>query len=189
MLRFIFLLIFRIKGWKVVNTHPEASRRCVIVAAPHTSNWDFVYAIAAFVDLKIPYRFTIKKEWLRPPFGWFIKPLGAIGINRKAKLKGEKKRSTVDAMIDLFEQEKELAMVVTIEGTRKKVDKIKTGFYHVALNAGVPIGLGYMDYEKKVGGIGGMIYPTGNYEEDLKKIYAFFAGITPCHPALNSFVK
>ena len=187
MLRYLFLIILKLKGWKVVNTEPVASRRCVLIGAPHTSNWDFVYSIAAFVELKIPYRFTIKKEWLKPPFGWIIKPLGAIGINRNAKVKGGERRSTVDAMLDLFEQENELALVVTIEGTRKKVDKVKTGFYHVAMKAGVPIGLGFMDYKKRIGGIGGMIYPTGDYEADLKKIYAYYATINPRFPELNSF--
>lgn len=188
MLRLIFNFLFWIKGWKVENLHPDYTERCVMMAAPHTSNWDLVMTIAAFERIKVPLRFTIKKEWLKFPVGLFIKPLGAIAINRGPKIEGEKRKSMVDAMADLFNQQKRIALVITPEGTRKKVSELKTGFYHLALKANVPICLGYADYKRKVAGIGKVIHPSGDYEKDLKEIYAFYATVTPKDMALHSFI-
>ncbi len=188
MLRLIFRFLFWIKGWKVVNLIPEVTNRCVMAAAPHTSNWDLVMTIVAFEKIKVPMRFTIKDDWLKPPFGPFIKPLGALAIDRSPKKPGEERRSMVDAMAQLFEDNKDIALVITPEGTRKKVKELRTGFYHIALKAKVPIALGYADYKKKIAGVGKVIYPTGNYEADLAEIKAFYAGITAADQNLNSFI-
>lgn len=188
MLRFIFRFLFWIKGWKVENLYPNETERCVMTAAPHTSNWDLVMVIAAFEKIKVPLRFTIKKEWLKFPVGLFIKPLGAIAINRSPKVPGEARKSMVEAMADLFEQQERIALVITPEGTRKKVSELRTGFYHLALKAKVPIALGYADYAKKIAGIGKVIYPTGDYEKDVQEIKAFYATISAADQKKNSFI-
>lgn len=180
MLKKLFRLIFKLKGWKIKGEFPEEVKKCVMIGAPHTSNMDTILSVAAFDIMGIPLRFTIKKEWLRFPMSIFLKPLGAIGIDRANK--HGKKKSMVEGMVDLFNRHKELVIIVTPEGTRKKVTQWKTGFYFVAQKAKVPIVLGYLDYKNKIAGIGEVIYPTGNIEKDFQKIAAFYKDITPKFP-------
>lgn len=187
MLRLIFRWIFRKNGWQVENPYLDECQHCVMVGAPHTSNWDFVYTIVAFEVMRIPLRFTIKKEWMRFPLSVFVRPFGAVAIDRDPKEPGQEKKSMVDAMSDLLIANKTMAMVVTPEGTRKPVKKLKTGFYHVALKAGVPIALGFLDYKRRVAGVGKIIHPTGDMCADLQIIADYYKTITPKFPELNSF--
>lgn len=181
MFRLFCKFVFWIWGWKVGPWNVGELKKYVIIAVPHTSNWDFIIAIAVFSHLKIPLRFTIKQAWTKFPFGHIVKPLGAIGINRKKSLR------MVDNMVDILNKaEGEMALVVTPEGTRSKVDKWKTGFYHIAVKANVPIALGYADYAKKEAGIGKIFYPTGDMKKDLKEIIDFYKNVTPKHPASSN---
>jgi len=182
MIAWIFDLIFTLHGWKLNPNRPEGIDRCVMIAAPHTSNWDLIYAIAAFRRMKIPLRFTIKKEWIRFPFKRLILSMGGIGIDRRPKNPGEQRLSMVDAMANLFTTNDQISVMVTPEGTRKLSTTWKTGFYVVARNAGVPIGLGYLDYAKKEAGVGGMIFPGEDMEGDMRKIMAFYKDISPKYP-------
>jgi 1-acyl-sn-glycerol-3-phosphate acyltransferase len=178
--------IFWVTGWKMDDRlqgeFKQDVRRCVMIAAPHTSNWDIMYARAVFSMLDIPIRFTVKKEWLRFPFKGFMLALGAIGIDRSPKKPGDPRQSMTEAMIELFAQNKELAVMVTPEGTRSLRTKWKTGFYHVAVGAKVPIGLGYLDYANKVAGVGKMLHPSGDMDKDLREIMAFYKDIKGQHP-------
>ncbi len=168
-------------GWKVDKTLPPEIQKCIVVAAPHTTNWDYWYLIAAFGVLKQRMRVTIKKEWTRFPYGLITIPLGAIAIDRSPKTPDAPRPSLVEAMIQLFKNKKKLIIVVTPEGSRGKRDEWKTGFYHVAQGAGVPICLGYVDYKKKIAGIGKVIYLT-DFEQDMRTIMAFYQNITPLYP-------
>lgn len=168
----MFTFLFKIGGWKVTQTLPKEIIKCVIIAAPHTSNWDFIYGMGALREMKIKTRFTIKKEWYRFPFKWLMKSLGALPIDRSVKPDG-RRRGTVEAMVDLFNKHDDLLLLITPEGTRSRVEKWKTGFYHVALNAKVPIALGFIDYAKRECGVGKIIYPTGDYKTDMKSIMDF----------------
>ncbi len=174
--------IIRLSGWKVDQHLKQGFRRCVVVAAPHTSNWDFVLARAAFEVMEIPVRFTIKQEWTTGILGWLLVALGAIGIDRRPKDKQSQPISYVDAMAHLFEENNELAVLITPEGSRSKQDHWKTGFYHVAKLANVPIALGYLDYKKKEAGIGKVMWPGNSMESDMKEIMAFYRDKTPCFP-------
>ena len=147
-----------------------------MIAAPHTSNWDFVYARAAFYLMGIPLRFTIKKELFFFPLGPILSAFGGIAIDRS------KKGGMVGHMIELYKDRKELFILVTPEGTRSKAKNWKKGFYHVALGAGVPISCGYLDYAKKEAGIGPTVLPTGDYEKDLEIIQRFYRGVTAKYP-------
>jgi len=173
-------------GWKVDQHLKSDFRRCVVVAAPHTSNWDFVIARAAFEVMEIPVRFTIKKEWTTGPIGWLLIALGAIGIDRKQKDSQLQPISYVEAMVNLFHNNEELAVLVTPEGSRKRVEHWKTGFYHIAKQANVPIAFGYMDYKTKVAGIGKVIWPSEDMEADMKEVMRFYKGIHPKFPELFS---
>lgn len=179
---YIVKFFYWLSGWKMNNQMPKEIRKCVMLAIPHTSNWDLYYARMAFVLMKIPVRFTVKKEWLRFPFGLLMKPIGAIGIDRSPKVAGQERKSMVEAMTDLFNSTDELVIMVTPEGTRSKSTKWKSGFYHVAMNAKVPIGLGYLDYKTKTAGVGKMIYPSGDYIKDMKEIMDFYKDITAKYP-------
>ncbi|MCG8476795.1 MAG: 1-acyl-sn-glycerol-3-phosphate acyltransferase [Cytophagales bacterium] len=182
MWKLIAKIIFKTAGWKIKVEDPTKIRRAVMIAAPHTSNWDFIFARAAFFLMDIPVRYTIKKEWVNGIMGPLLRSLGAIGIDRSPKKEGEKRASMVDAMVNLFEEHKELVVMITPEGTRKYQPQWKTGFYRVAQNAGLPIVLGYLDFENKIAGIGPTIHPTNDYEKDLEKIKSFYRNIKGRHP-------
>ena len=166
----------KILGWKIDYNIPKEFNRCVLIAAPHTSNWDFLYCVLTFKILKIPYKFTIKKEWFRFPFNLIIKPLGGLAVDTK------KKNNTVEIMTKLFDQNKNFTMAVTPEGTRSKTEEWKSGFYRLAKQARVPICLGYLDYKTKTSGVGDVIFPTENMKEDFQKIMSFYQTKTPKFP-------
>ena len=175
--------IIWLSGWKVDQRLKADFKRCVMVAAPHTSNWDFLIARAAFEVMEIPVRFTIKKEWVDGPLGFLMKALGAIGIDRRPKADGEARLSYVDAMVRLFEETGDLVVLVTPEGTRSKATEWKTGFYHVAKAANVPIALGYLDYGKKIAGIGKILNVSDSMEKDMHEIMEFYSNIQAKIPA------
>ncbi len=174
-MKWLSKLVFWLSGWKIVGKAPS-EHQFVMVAAPHTSNWDFLYARAAFYVLDIPLKYTIKKELFFFPLGFFLKLMGGIPIDRS------KKSNMVDNMIKLYSDHDRLAILVTPEGTRSYSEKWKKGFYYVATGAKVPICCGYLDYKKKHAGIGPLLYPTGDYEEDLEKIQAFYRTVTAKYP-------
>ncbi|MDZ4844003.1 MAG: 1-acyl-sn-glycerol-3-phosphate acyltransferase [Chitinophagales bacterium] len=180
--KLISRLIFFIYGWTVDDKLKADFSRCVMIAAPHTSNWDLVFARGAFYLMGIPIRFTVKDSWTKFPLNLFMNPLGAIGIDRSPRKLGEERRSMTEAMIDLFNSRKELVVMVTPEGTRSLRTKWKKGFYHVAAGAKVPIALGYLDYKNKVAGVGKMVYPTGDMNKDMREIVAFYKDIQPKFP-------
>lgn len=160
---------------------PKEAQRCVMIASPHTSNWDMVFSAAAFHEMKIPLKFTIKKEWFRFPFNLLIDPLGGIPIDRSPKKAGEKRLSMVEAMANVFEGRESIAVMVTPEGTRKRNENWKTGFWYTAKQAGVPICLGYLDYKKKKAGVALVIWPS-NLEDDMATMMEFYNSISPCIP-------
>jgi 1-acyl-sn-glycerol-3-phosphate acyltransferase len=171
-----------LSGWQLHPDIPEAVQHCVIIAAPHTSNWDIYYARLGFYVMGVPLKFTIKKEWMRFPLGLLIGALGGLPIDRRPKEKGGERPSYTQLMAELLKKHDRIAMMVTPEGTRSKRTKWKTGFYYAALEAGVPICLGYLDYAKKEAGVGSVVYPTGNFQEDMEKIMAFYKDIPGKHP-------
>jgi 1-acyl-sn-glycerol-3-phosphate acyltransferase len=178
----MFKLIFRLAGWKITHYLPDEIKKCVIVAVPHTSNWDFVFGMGALKIMKLHPRFVIKKEWMRFPFRRLMRSLGALPIDRNAKNKLGEKKGTVDAMVEMFDKHDHLRLLITPEGTRKRAVKWKTGFYYVALKANVPIALGFMNYEKYECGIKKIIYPTGDFKSDMKLIMDFYKDAKPKRP-------
>lgn len=181
----LFYWFAKLKGWKFDESIPFAEyNHSVIISAPHTSNWDFIYAMACFHRLKVPIRFTIKKEWMRFPMSLVIKPLGGVAIDRSPKKGQSKKEGTTQAFIKLFEKNegKDFCVLFTAEGTRKRVEKWKSGFYYAAKGANKPIALSYLDYTKKIAGIGKIVHLTDNMEEDMRSIMDFYSTITPKFP-------
>lgn len=182
-MRLIARLLFWITGWKAEGQMPEGLTKCVMTAAPHTSNWDIVYTRAAFYILRIPVRFAIKKEWLDSPIGWLIRALGGIGIDRTPRNPGEERPSATEAMADLFNHHEGLVVLIAPEGTRSLRTKWKSGYYWTAVTAQVPIVLGFLDYDTKTAGTGPAIYPTGDHAADQKKINDFYVTKGPKIPS------
>ena len=184
--KLISRFIFWLYGWKVGDRLKGDLRqdvmRCVMIAEPHTSNWDLIFARATFSLLDVPVKFTVKDTWMKFPFGGIMRALGGIGIDRSHKKPGDPSPSMTEGMIDLFAKNKELSMMVTPEGTRSLRTKWKTGFYHVAVGAKVPIGLGYLDYKNRVAGVGKMLYPSGDMDKDMREIMAFYKDIKGKNP-------
>ena len=179
-------LSLKAMGWKIDNHWSSEIDQCVMIAAPHTTNWDALYARLALKSMNIPVRITIKDSYMRFPFGPFIRALGGIGINRAPKQMGEERPSMVQVMTDLFKQYPKLVMMVTPEGTRARREHWKSGFYHIAIAANVPIALSYLDYKKKTAGVGKILYPSGNIEQDMREIMQFYADVSPKYPELFS---
>ncbi len=174
--------LLSLSGWRISHDIPPEKERCVMIAAPHTSNWDIWYARLAFFIMEVPVKFTIKQQWTRFPFGLFFKPLGAIGIDRRPRKDSGERPSYVKLMVEIFERYERIAVMVTPEGTRSPRKKWKTGFYYVALEAGVPICLGYLDYANKIAGVGPVIHPSGDIQADMHRIMAFYDGIEGKYP-------
>ena len=167
-------LVYWLLGWKWTSVVPADLRKFLIIAVPHTSNWDFFYAFWAFKLMRVPMRFTIKDSMMRFPLNLFFGTVGGIAINRRPRAAGEERPNMVYSMAQLYREHDEIAVCVTPEATRALRSKWKSGFYYIALNAGVPIGLAYCDYTKKEAGIGKIIYPSGDMDKDMREIMAFY---------------
>ena len=162
MLKIVSRLILLIKGWTYNVDALNAIDKCVLIVAPHTSAWDMAIGKSVFVLTKIPAKIAVKKEAFFWPMNWILRYLGAIPIDRTPKGTDSKhKLSLVDAIANSIKKEKRICMVITPEGSRGKRKQWKTGFYHIALNAQVPIALGYLDFDVKeaIVEIQGLIQP------------------------------
>lgn len=180
-MRTLALLVFWLTGWKISGKWPDNVKKAVLIAVPHTSNWDLLYARAAFYIMRVPVKFTIKKEVMVGPLGWLIKSLGGIPIDRK-RVSGKRKQTYTEVMIQMLNEKEELVMMVTPEGTRSYAPKWKSGFYHIALGAEVPIVIGFLDYKNKLAGIGPMIQPNGQMESQIAELMAFGRTVTGKYP-------
>lgn len=158
------------------ETIPPDVRKAVVLAAPHTSNWDFVFALATFRILKLKVNYLAKKELFKFPLKYLLKGTGGIPVVRS------RSQNLVDSMINMFRENDNLYLLAAAEGTRKKVTKWKSGFYHVALGAGVPVMLGYLDYRNKVAGFGPVIHLSGDKEKDMAVIREFYRHIEGRNP-------
>lgn len=175
LMRWIAVLAARLTGWRVEGIQP-AEKKYVLIAAPHTSNWDFPVTLMVCFVLRLRVYWMGKASLFPPVLGGVMRWLGGIAVDRSRS--GNLVQSTVDA----FHTSDRLTVIVPPEGTRGKVTHWKTGFYYIALGAGVPIALGYLDFGRKVGGIGKMFMPTGDIAADMQEIRQFYAGIQGKHP-------
>jgi 1-acyl-sn-glycerol-3-phosphate acyltransferase len=166
---------FKRQGWSVEGTAPMP-RKFVVIAAPHTSNWDFIYFIGAADALNLDLSFMGKASLFRWPFAGIMKELGGVPIDRS------KSNNVVDAMAEEFTKRDEFMLTIAPEGTRGSVRQWKTGFYHIAVKAGVPIVCGMMDYARKTVGLGPAMMPTGDYAKDMEPLSVYYAQCTPKHP-------
>ena len=174
MLKRLAKSIFKINGWTYENKIGPFGPKCILLAAPHTSNWDYIYGLVFFDKMGIQAKIAMKKELFKFPLKQLIEPIGGVPIDRGPRGDGSHMISAVEAMAELFDQKKELILVITPEGTRSKVTRWKTGFYHIARMANVPIVLSYLDYENKKGVVGKIMYPSDDIEADMAEIMEFY---------------
>lgn len=162
-------------GWKVEGSLPPGIK-AVAIAYPHTTNWDMPFMLA------VAYRLGVRPSWLgkrqifRAPFGGFMRWLGGIPVDRSART------NMVAQVIEQFGEVDRLFLVIPPSATRKKAAHWKSGFYHIARGAGVPILCTFLDYTRKVGGIGTVVVPTGDIRADMDVIRGFYEGIHGLYP-------
>lgn len=171
-------LILKLLGWEV-RDNPDRPNKYVLIAAPHTSNWDLPYTLMVAFALNVKIFWMGKDEIFDNPFGGVMKWLGGIPVDRS------KANNLVAATAEQFKKAASLVIAVPPEGTRQKVRQWKSGFYHIAHQAEVPICLGFLDFGKKAGGLGPMFTPSGDFEFDLPKIKAFYAEMKGLRPDLQ----
>jgi 1-acyl-sn-glycerol-3-phosphate acyltransferase len=170
LLRWFSVLFLKLTGWKVEGALPAGVEKCVLIAAPHTSNWDLPYMLMVAYHRGLHPYWMGKASIFNFPFRSIMMWLGGIPVNR------EQSNNLVAASVDAINNaNRPLQLVVPPEGTRSKVRQWKTGFYYIALGAKVPIVMAYMDYERKLTGLGTTLVPTGDIEADIKVIKAFYA--------------
>lgn len=175
LLRLLALAALALLGWRGVGSTPE-EKRFVLIGAPHTSNWDFPIMLMVVLKLRLHVHWMGKKSLFRFPFGPLMRWLGGIPIDRS------RKSNTVQQLVELYREQEELVVLIPPEGTRSRVERWKTGFYHIANEAGVPILMGYLDAASKQAGLDDFFHPTGDAEKDIGEIRAFYAdkrGIRP----------
>lgn len=172
LLRAASVAFLRVTGWKVHGALAPEARKSVFIAAPHTSNWDLPYTLMVGFALRLNIYWMGKQSIFKPPFRSVMMWLGGIPVNR------EQSTNLVAASAQaLQEADGPVQLVVPPEGTRSKTRYWKTGFYYIALTAGVPIVMAYMDYTDKRSGLGPVFTPTGDVERDMASIKAFYAPI------------
>ena len=173
--RWMSVSLLRLLGWRIEGKAPT-EEKYVLIAAPHTSNWDFPYTLMVCFALRLRVYWMGKASLFPPVVGRVMHWLGGIAVDRSRS--GNLVQSTVDA----FHANQRLTVIVPPEGPRGKVTHWKTGFYYIALGAGVPIALGYLDFSRKVAGIGKMFMPTGDLAADMDEIRQFYSGIRGKNP-------
>ena len=159
-------------GWRVEGHLPAEAEKSVLIAAPHTSNWDLPFTLMVAFALRLNVYWMGKASIFRPPFRGLMIWLGGVPVDRS-----QTNDLVAVSAKAIRETQGRVQLVVPPEGTRSKARYWKTGFYHIAQGARVPIVLAYLDYQRKVGGLGPVFYPTGDIDLDMVKIKAFYADI------------
>lgn len=167
--------LLRLLGWKLEGELPQL-KKYVIIFAPHTSNWDFVLMLITRFCFKMDVAFLGKHTLFKPPFGWFFRWVGGIPVERSSK------NDVVQQVVAEIKHRESIQLALAPEGTRSKKQYWKSGFYHIAVQAGVPIVFTCLDTKTKTIEVGEYIQPTGNIQSDMNKIRDFYkdkAGIKP----------
>jgi len=172
--------ILKVLGYSIKGDYPRDLKKLVVIAAPHTSYWDFPFGLLIRSSCGINVKYVGKASLFKPPLGWFMKRWGGVPVDRS------KSNNFVDSVIELFGEKEELTILFAAEGTRKKVKKFKTGFYYIAKGAEVPILPIVFDFGKKEFRWLDLIYPTEDSEKDIEKIQNLFRGVKGWTPE-NSF--
>lgn len=176
-MRYLWKAYLLVTGWKVIGPPPDQLKKCIVIVAPHTSNWDFITAVAVRGALQLNHiKFLGKKELFHTPFGFFFRLLGGYPVDRSHG------QNQVDQVVELFNKNTEFAIALSPEGTRSRVDRLKTGFYHIAKSASVPIVMAALDYKNRQVIWSEAFQITGNQTADFNTILNFFRPIDGRRP-------
>lgn len=165
----------RLLGWRIEGEFPDRGRFLAIVA-PHTSNWDFVIGIAAVLTLGIEVHWLGKHTLFQGPVGPLMRRLGGIAVDRRSP------QGYIDQLAGIFERRERFILGITPEGTRRRVERWKTGFYHITRAADVPLVPCYLDYKRRIAGIGRAWKPGADLEVEMRRIEVFYRHIAPKRP-------
>jgi len=169
MIRPLATALLRLGGWHIEGGPPRDRAKYVLIAAPHTSNWDFIWLLACAGHFGMSIRWIGKHTLFRWPYAWLMRLLGGIPVRR------DRRQSLVRQMADTLKEQESMILVVPVEGTRARVSHWRSGFYHIARTANVPIVMSYLDYGTKRAGIGPVLEPTGNVSRDMDLLRSFYA--------------
>lgn len=175
MYSFISKMILKWWGW-TVGPYPYDLPKCIVAVAPHTSNWDFPLGILVRSAGKINAKFVAKHTIFIPPVGWLLKRWGGVPVDRRQR------GNFVQAVVDEFNRRDYFHIVIAPEGTRSKVDRFKTGFYHIAKSANVPIVLCTFDWATRTVLFKDIFYPTDDEAKDMAFLWNYFKDIQGCNP-------
>lgn len=176
------LIYFRLMGWTIVDDRPPVLDRCIYVVAPHTSNWDFIIGVMVRSIVRLgDVRYLAKDSLFKPPFGWVFRALGGYPVDRS------RKHNLVHQVADYFRTIPGFKIAITPEGTRKRVETWKTGFYHIAREAQVPLILTALDYGNKRVTFSAPFLITGDVERDIERMKDHFRPINGRNPELGVF--
>ncbi len=167
--------LLRALGWKIEGEKP-LHRKYVLIAAPHTSNWDFPLMILFGWAFDISISWMGKQSLFTPPLGWVMRALGGVPVDRRTS------GNLVDAMVGAFAEREALVLVVPTEGTRARAEYWRSGFYHIATGAGVPIVPSYLDFGQKRGGFGPALPVSGDLGRDMELLRGFYAPMQGLYP-------
>ncbi len=165
-------LSLRFSGWQYEGDVPP-EKKYVALAVPHTSNWDGLLLVAILQSIGLQMEWMVKDSWIKSPIGPVLRRVGAIGINRS------KHTNVVDQMVEQFKTRDAFVLGIPPEGTRSRAEHWKSGFYHIARGADVPVVTGYLDFARKRAGLGPAIRMTGDVRADMDKIRAFYSAKDP----------
>lgn len=170
----------RLAGWAYEGDVPP-EKKYVALAVPHTSNWDGLLLVLLLRSIGLEMEWMLKDTWMRGPLKPVMRSLGAVGIDRS------RARNVVDQMVDEFRRRDAFVLGIPPEGTRSRVEYWKSGFYHIALGANVPVVPGYLDFARKRAGLGRAIPMTGDVRADMDALRAFYAERNPAAYAPSKF--
>lgn len=162
---------------------PPATDRCVLVCSPHTSNWDFFWFVAIMWSYGMEPHWIGKASLFRPPLGTLARKLGGVPVDRSGG------RNQVTGAAQALKDARHMFLAIAPDGSRSKKAHWRTGFYHIASQAGVPLVLGYLDYPQRRGGFGGVLVPSGDLAADMERLRAFYAPIGGKFPDQTSDVR
>lgn len=174
--------ILRLLGWRVVGQKPEEDK-FVLIFAPHTSNWDFVLLMLVRSVMQIKPNFIGKHTIFWPPLSWFLKAIGGAPVNRASP------KDIVEQIVEQFDNNERYILGISPEGTRSKTNAWKTGFYRIAMSAGVPIQICYIDTATREVGLGPMFQPSGDIDKDFDWLREFYQDKQGIRPELFSDIK
>ena len=179
-LRWLLLQWYRRSGWRADGVLPDA-RKFIILGASHTSNWDFPVFLGTVHAAGRRVRFVGKASLFTGPLAGFMRSLGGVPVDRTAP------QDLVSQIVDQIRLHDDFLLIVAAEGTRARTTRWKTGFYQIALRAGIPIVCAGPDYPTRRGVFGPIIHPTGDYAADMAPAFAFFRSLRPRFPARAAF--